>query len=71
MQSVPACVESATDDAPLGADSIEVDGAHLQLDNDAEDLHCDLVVCSVGPSSTRFTTRATQSQPPGPLVLWV
>jgi hypothetical protein len=54
LQGVPARVESIIDDALLGADGVEADGADPRPDDDARSVHWDLVVCGVGPSTPEF-----------------
>jgi hypothetical protein len=48
-------VEPATNDVPLGTDSVEGDGVDPRPDDNARSLHHDLVVCGAGRSSPRFT----------------
>jgi hypothetical protein len=56
LHGVPTRVEPATNNVPLGADSIEADGVGPWPDDDAGGLHRDLAVPGDGPSSPGFTT---------------
>jgi hypothetical protein len=49
-------VESITDDAPLGANSVEADGANPRSGDAARGLRRDLVVGGLGPSMLGCTT---------------
>jgi hypothetical protein len=61
LHGVPTWVEPGADDAPLGAISIEADGAGPRSGDDAESLCRDLVVRVLIPVRPGKQPRATRS----------
>jgi hypothetical protein len=58
-------VEPVADDAPLGTDNVEVDGADARPDDDAKGLRRNLVVHGVDPSTPGFTALGDAALAPG------
>jgi hypothetical protein len=60
-------VEPIANDMPLGADSVQADGADPLPDDEAGGLRCDLVFHGVSPGTPMCTTPGNVAPAPGSL----